>query len=68
MFALACPDTWMQTPAAEWQPAQGRLEDVTGWGTEQGQEFWLPPTWLHNTFLAPESRPRAPAHPSPGEW
>lgn len=66
-FALACPDMWTQTPTAEWQSAQQRLEDVMGWGTGLGQ-FWLPHTWLYNTFLAPESRPRAPAHPSPGEW
>lgn len=30
------------------------------------QEPWLPRAQLHNTFPAPESRPRAPAQPSLG--
>lgn len=32
-----------------------------------GQEPRLPRAQLHNTFLGPESRPRAPARPGPGE-
>lgn len=38
-----------------------------GWGAGLEQELWLPHTRFHNTFPAPESRPRAPAHPGPGE-
>lgn len=67
MFALACPDMWVQTPAEKQQlPAQWRLR--MSWGGAQG---WSKssgfPAWLHNTFPAPESWPRAPAHPGPGE-
>lgn len=32
-----------------------------------GQEPRLPRAQLHNTFLGPESQPRAPARPGPGE-